>query len=86
MFGFYRVATCSPVVKVADTEFNAARILELAEKAAAHTRAKDSFSDRAGKVSSIKLSVFMIPPRSLREFFNDTVQAGYAEQLVHMRI
>lgn len=34
MFGFYRVATCSPVVKVADAEFNTARILELAEKAA----------------------------------------------------
>lgn len=37
MFGFYRVATCSPVVKVADAEFNTARILELAEKAAARS-------------------------------------------------
>lgn len=47
MFGFYRVATCSPVVKVADTEFNAARILELAEKAAAHSASVVLFPELA---------------------------------------
>ena len=37
MFGFYRVASCSPMVKVADTAFNAKHILALAEKAAANS-------------------------------------------------
>ena len=47
MFGFYRVATCSPVVKVADAEFNTARILELAEKAAAHSASVVLFPELA---------------------------------------
>ena len=47
MFGFYRVATCSPVVKVADAEFNTARILELAEKAAAHSASVVLFTELA---------------------------------------
>ena len=34
MFGFYRIATCVPELRVADPEFNIARILELTEKAA----------------------------------------------------
>lgn len=47
MFGFYRVATCSPVVKVADAEFNTARILELAEKAAARSASVVLFPELA---------------------------------------
>ena len=47
MFGFYRVATCSPVVKVADAEFNTARILELAEKAVAHSASVVLFPELA---------------------------------------
>ena len=47
MFGFYRVVTCSPVVKVADAEFNTARILELAEKAAAHSASVVLFPELA---------------------------------------
>ncbi len=35
MFGFYRIASCVPVVRVADPAFNADQILALAEKAAA---------------------------------------------------
>ena len=34
MFGFYRIAACVPVVRVADPAFNSEQILKLAEKAA----------------------------------------------------
>ena len=34
MFGFYRIAACVPVTRVADPEFNAEQILTLAAKAA----------------------------------------------------
>ena len=47
MFGFYRVAACSPVVKVADVEFNTARILDLAEKAAARSASVVLFPELA---------------------------------------
>lgn len=47
MFGFYRVATCSPVVKVADAEFNTARILELAEKVASRSASVVLFPELA---------------------------------------
>ena len=35
MFGFYRIATCVPVTRVADPAFNSEQILKLAGKAAA---------------------------------------------------
>ena len=34
MFGFYRIAACVPVVRVADPAFNAEQILNVARQAA----------------------------------------------------
>ncbi len=47
MFGFYRVASCSPMVKVADTAFHTKHILALAEKASAQSASIALFPELA---------------------------------------
>jgi len=47
MFGFYRIAACVPVVRVADPAFNAEQILSLAKKAAADRASVQLFPELA---------------------------------------
>ena len=65
MFGFYRIAACVPVVRVADPAFNAEQILKLAKKAAA---------DRASVLVFPELAVSAYSCGDL--FHNGTLLAG----------
>ncbi len=53
MFGFYRIAVCVPVVRVADPDFNAEQIIELAQRGSASCASVMLFPEMA--VSSYSL-------------------------------